>query len=251
MPATRSSRSYLARRRRPKRTFTVSTRQPTSTAPSQTQTQTSRSIADAGEDPSTEVIMALEMGRKNALGCAYYVAHDEKLSLMEDIQMASSGLVSQLRAFIQPSTVILSTRARDETVQVFDPHFNSSSADAISDPFNLPFTMDFRSPSEFDYEAAKIKLINLQIGAFTGPRVALAVPGDQNGFDDQDELGHQARMLQLSALVSTDGRLSVGCAGAVIAYIQVRAPRALLFSSACTPLQTEMSHKTYDHAVSM
>ena len=152
--------------------------------------------------------MALEM-RKDTIGCAYYVARDERLYLMEDIQLGTLDLVSQLRLFVGPSTVILANRQDDDTVQVFDPHFNSDRAESASDPSNLPFSLDFRSPMEFDYEAAKVKLINLHIGAFAGPRVAFAVPGDDGSSGDVDEIGHQARMMRLSALVSVDGRLSV------------------------------------------
>ncbi|KAL9090364.1 MAG: hypothetical protein Q9159_001991 [Coniocarpon cinnabarinum] len=174
------------------------------------------------EDSLDETIMGLEM-RKDTIGCAYYVARDETLFLMEDLQLGTLDLVSQLRLFIQPSTVLLCSREHDDTVKVFDPQFNGAEEDSGSD--RLPYSMDFRPPAEFDYEAAKIKLVNLHIGAYAGPRVVFAVPGD-DGSPVDEEMGHQARMLRLSSLVSTEGR--VGCAGAIIAYLQRRRASAYL-----------------------
>ena len=64
--------------------------------------------------------------------------------------------------------------------------------------------------AEFSYDGARTKLVNLQIGALCGPRVIFNVPEDSEDWDQTSNLGHKARMMRLSSLVSTDGRLTVG-----------------------------------------
>ena len=153
--------------------------------------------------------MALEMRDKGTIGCSYYVARDETLFFMEDLRMGTDALIEQLKLFISPTVVLLSTRALDDTVRCFDAHFNHARSDSENDPFSLPFVLEFRPPTEFSYDGAKFKLINLQIGAFGGPSVNFEVPGDEEHQSDSESYGYQARMMKLSSLVSTEGRITV------------------------------------------
>lgn len=165
---------------------------------------------DAEEDVLEEIVMALEMHDKGTIGCSYYVARDETLYFMEDIQMGTNDLIEQLKLFVSPTVVLLSTRAVDDTIKCFDPHFHPSANESRNDPFNLPFSLEFRPPAEFGYDAAKFKLINLRIGALEGPNVYFEVPGDEEYANASERCGHQAQMMKLSSLVSLEGRITVG-----------------------------------------
>ena len=163
---------------------------------------------DAIEDSLADIVMALEMRQNNTIGCSYYIARDETLFFMEDIQLGNTELINQLKLFVSPSVVLLSSRALDETVKCFDPHFSTAGNDSMSHPFDLPFALELRPPSEFSYEAARTKLVNLQIGALGGPSVKFVVPSDETAAEP-DEVGHQAKMMKLAALVSTEGQITV------------------------------------------
>jgi DNA mismatch repair protein MSH5 len=58
-------------------------------APSESQ----RDMEDGGDDTLNEVIMAVDLTPRGTVGCCYYVARDEKLYFMEDIQCAEVDVV--------------------------------------------------------------------------------------------------------------------------------------------------------------
>jgi len=60
--------------------------------------------------------MAIEMKERGSIGCAYYVARDEKLCLMEDIKMGRLDIIDTLKIHIQPTHVMVSTRC-DEALE--------------------------------------------------------------------------------------------------------------------------------------
>lgn len=64
-------------------------------------------------DAMNEVIMAVDMRERGTVGCAYYVARDEKLCLMEDIKMAGLEVVDTLKLHVEPTTVLISTKAEE------------------------------------------------------------------------------------------------------------------------------------------
>jgi DNA mismatch repair protein MSH5 len=65
-------------------------------------------------DAMNEVIMAIDMKDRGTLGCAYYIAREEKLCLMEDIKMAGLDIVDTLKLHVQPTVLIISSRAEEE-----------------------------------------------------------------------------------------------------------------------------------------
>ncbi len=101
-------------------------------------------------------------------------------------------------------------------------HYNFGSTD---NAFRLPYVLEFRPSPEFDYDAGKKKLINVQLASDAGTRVIFLTPGENEGYEDDEDgnkLGltnRQGKVLKLSSLVDMDSRLSIGCAGAVLTYI--------------------------------
>ena len=67
-------------------------------------------------DRLNEIIMAAEMKERGSVGCAYYIAREEKLYLMEDIKYAGLEIVDTLKIHIQPTVVLISTRC-EETLE--------------------------------------------------------------------------------------------------------------------------------------
>lgn len=84
--------------------------------------------------------------------------------------------------------------------------------------------IDTRPGAEFSYEGALNKLVNLQSLTTTGTE--FLVPGEAMTYDeilDPDDLGltrRQGKLLQISAWLDLECRVSIGCVGAIIAQLQ-------------------------------
>ena len=71
-------------------------------------------VAREDNDALNETIMAVEMRERGTIGCAYYVAREETLYLVEDIKMASLDIVDTLKLHAQPTVVLISTRSDEK-----------------------------------------------------------------------------------------------------------------------------------------
>ena len=60
--------------------------------------------------------MAVGMKERGSVGCAYYIAREEKLYLMEDIKYAGLEIIDMLKIHIQPTVILISTRC-EETLE--------------------------------------------------------------------------------------------------------------------------------------
>ncbi|EGP91488.1 uncharacterized protein MYCGRDRAFT_34912 [Zymoseptoria tritici IPO323] len=133
-----------------------------------------------------------------------------------------------VKLFIDPTVVLVSTKCQDEVMNRLDPEARNptASVDGRSDQTRLPYLLECRSAAEFGYEAARTKLVNLRIGQQGGPSVTYVVPGDvvtDDSGDGPEGLGsRQGQLLRLSGWINMESRLTVGCAGAVLSYIQRR-----------------------------
>ncbi|KAL8942308.1 MAG: hypothetical protein Q9211_001454 [Gyalolechia sp. 1 TL-2023] len=96
----------------------------------------------------------------------------------------------------------------------------------LADIFNTSYIVEVRPSAEFGYEAGKIKLASIRLCRDVAPRVALITPGDSEFYLEYTEsngpgrTGRQGKLLQLSGLIDLESRLTVGCAGAVLTYLQ-------------------------------
>lgn len=64
--------------------------------------------------------MAIHMRDDGTVGCAYYVAIDEKLFLQEDIAMGGIDFVETLLLRVEPTTVLISLRSPDSLVEFLE-----------------------------------------------------------------------------------------------------------------------------------
>ncbi|KAF2120478.1 muts domain V-domain-containing protein [Lophiotrema nucula] len=235
--SSRSNRS--ARRSSTRSTDTVmpSIHRPMPTTPHEQQrgSEPSGNIDDGlgiEDDALHEVIMAVDLRERGTVGCCYYVARDEKLYFMEDLKLGDPDVVDALRTYIEPTVVLVSTKIDDAVIDRLDPEARSRSSEAgDNDQFRLPFLLEVRPSSEFYYEAAKSKLVGLRIGEEDGPQVTFVVPGDvvAEGYEDAENTpGQQGQLLRLSGWIDLESRLTVGCAGALLSYLQRRRAAAYL-----------------------
>ena len=111
------------------------------------------------------------------------------------------------------------------------PEYRGSTAanvPSIEDLFRLSYILEVRPSPEFAYEAGKRKLVQIRAKADTRSQVSFITPGEEDMHEDWAEIyevgftARQGRLLRLSGWVNLESRLSVGCAGAVIAYLSRR-----------------------------
>jgi hypothetical protein len=165
------------------------------------------------DETLNEVIMAVDMTPRGTVGCCYYVARAEKLFFMEDIQLGDVDVVDALRMFIDPTVILVSTKIDDTVIDRLDPDVKSgSSASGDNNQFRLPFLLEVRPPSEFHYDTAKGKLINLHLGEEGGTRVTFNVPGElgaNNHLSEENGTGQQGQLLRLAGWVDIESRVTV------------------------------------------
>lgn len=177
-----------------------------------------------------EIIMAVNVSDRGTVGCAYYVARTEILHFMEDAQLGGADIVDALKLFIDPTVILTSTKCNEETIERLDPELRNpqASVDGRSDQTRLPYLLECRPSPEFGYDSARNKLVNLRIGQRGGPAVTYVIPGDVVTHDEDPgdgeggPTGRQSQLLRLSGWVNLESKSTVGCAGAILSYIQRR-----------------------------
>ncbi|KAF8244532.1 hypothetical protein K440DRAFT_513134, partial [Wilcoxina mikolae CBS 423.85] len=132
------------------------------------------------EEDDSEDVIMAVDQKGPKIGCAYYTAADETLSFMEDIDFPSADC--------------------------FDARGDNT----------LPYRVLIRPSGEFSYDAAKRKLIALRIGEDSGPDIQ--VPADLHDVSSDGQ--SRGKLLKLAAWINIDSKTTVGCAGAVLAYLQ-------------------------------
>jgi DNA mismatch repair protein MSH5 len=98
--------------------------------------------------------------------------------------------------------------------------------DGDSTAYGMPALCSPRPVSEFSYDSAKSRLVNLKLGHEDGPRITFVTPGDLTAGNDEGYAvgdaaveNSQGQFLRLAGWINVDSRVTVGCAGAVLAYI--------------------------------
>ncbi|KAK6373690.1 hypothetical protein LTS17_008183 [Exophiala oligosperma] len=184
-------------------------------------------LPQPNDDDSEHIIMAVNIGPKSIVGCAYYIAGEERLLCMEEIGGGDHDFVERLKIDIQPTTVILSPRA-DSLAQITTSRSQrpTSFVASADDQLPLPYETEIRPLADFNYEGALNKIIALaSSGLFCDSNGQFFVPDDPDFYEEENttEIGftqRRGRLLQLSTRLNLDDRMSIGCAGAVLGYLQ-------------------------------
>ncbi|KAF2093029.1 hypothetical protein NA57DRAFT_81710 [Rhizodiscina lignyota] len=181
--------------------------------------------------------MAVDMRGRGDVGCAYYVAREETLYFMEDVKAGGADIVDGLKTYVEPTVILVPNRVDDALIDKLDPEVGARGTTAESrasrDQFRLPYNLEVRPSTEFAYEGARNKLVGLQIDHGEGPRVTFVIPGDvlpTSGVDDdtEDFSGRQGWLLKLAGWIDVESTITVGCAGAVLSYLQRRRAASFL-----------------------
>ncbi|MCJ1385759.1 MutS protein msh5 [Xylographa soralifera] len=189
-----------------------------------------RAIYEREEDDAlNEIVMALELRSRDTVGCSYYIAREEKLYLMGDMKIGGLEIVESLKLYVKPTVVLISARIDERVHDLLDlEHMTSSSIHLEDHQFSLPYILDLRPSTEFQYEAGKRKLVEFQSSKDDYSSASFLVPGDDGAsarHGEAYEAGYtnrQGKLLRLSGQLDLESQLSVGCAGAVLSYLQRR-----------------------------
>ncbi|OAP65085.1 hypothetical protein AYL99_01057 [Fonsecaea erecta] len=186
------------------------------------------------DDFLEQVIVAVDIKGRGEIGCAYYIAGEERLLCMEEVMGGAADVVDKLKLDLQPTRVILSLRS-EATAASADARLrqNVSLVDGDGDRQPLPYQIEIRPTPEFNYEDALNKLVGLCSFA-DNPSTQFLVPGDSVVYDERlppEELGltkRRGKLMQISSWLDLDNRISIGCAGAIVSCLQRRRSAAYL-----------------------
>ncbi|KAH7031595.1 muts domain V-domain-containing protein [Microdochium trichocladiopsis] len=159
--------------------------------------------------------MAIDMQHNGDLGCAYYVAVDEVLHLLEDVAMASTDLIETLLLHSHPTTILLSARAPEILVQALER--NSEGPDAAlglwycsKHSIRNAYILRSMNSADFHYESAREKLSKLDIDQLNQQSMhyATVVDDDNHAIGEPGGESHQGHMLRLGATINAESKLA-------------------------------------------
>lgn len=92
----------------------------------------------------------------------------------------------------------------------------------------LPYQIDVRPTQEFSYSTAENKLVALDVASSHEGRLRFFVP--HHGLEGPEEISpenmgftpNEGRLLHMSSAVDMENPVTIGCAGAIITYLQKR-----------------------------
>ncbi|QQK46857.1 DNA mismatch repair protein MutS, core [Penicillium digitatum] len=191
--------------------------------PTDTKIVTDRSVRATDDDFDDCVVAAIDMKDHGTVGCSYYSTEEEKMYLLGDSRLGDMETVDALLLQIKPTVVLTSPRV-DLNSQNQDQNL---AQEDVSSAY-LPYQIDIRPTSEFSYSNAESKILALEISATHEQRIRFFVP--QNGLAgpeevDPEEMGftlQEGRLLHISSSVDMENPVTIGCAGAILTYLQRR-----------------------------
>ena len=151
-----------------------------------------------------------------------------KLHAQPTVILLSSKADENVSTHLDPTGGICGSVARDGEYRHLRKLSTADIAMISAEDFAAPYLLQVRPSQEFGFESAKVKLSNLHLSSNTAPLMAFVTPGDAESYEDYIEstepeyTGRQGKLLRLSGIVDLESRLTVGCAGAVLTYLQRR-----------------------------
>jgi DNA mismatch repair protein MSH5 len=189
-------------------------------------------IQRENSDAMNEIIMAIDMKERGTIGCAYYVAREEKICLMDDIKMAGLETIETLKLQAQPTIILISIRSDEKLEEYLSrgarsidrgdeasrllTYWPQKVLTSISDNISGSYILNARPSSDFSYVAGKNKLINLELNSTEGPGIIFTAAGEELttkvGLDQAHQArrtGRQGRLMKLGSLIDLDSKLTV------------------------------------------
>ncbi|KAK8126143.1 p-loop containing nucleoside triphosphate hydrolase [Apiospora kogelbergensis] len=175
-------------------------------------------------DALNEVILALDMKQNGNLGCAYYIASEEALFLMEDVSMATVEIVETVLLHAKPTTIMAPPRVPQEVHDKLQRGAHDEGG-SVQNGVQGAYILRTLKSVDFRYDAGVDKLLGVQsqVADFQNMRYDLADAGRlyQDDVGDQHEYSQEVRM-RLGTIINLESRLAIGCAGAVLGDLRRR-----------------------------
>ncbi|KAI0012933.1 muts domain V-domain-containing protein [Xylariaceae sp. FL0662B] len=181
-------------------------------------------LSNEEADALNEVIMAIDMKDNGNLGCAYYIALDETLYLLEDVAMSGIDLVETLLLYAKPTTILVSARASDTLASYLAR--GAQGVDGNRGDLQGAYVLRDLNSTDFRYDAGRDKLLGLDL-EMSGRQSMLYTSVVDDTIDETDDHSgqggsRQGRLIRLGTSINLDSRLTIGCAGALLSDIQRR-----------------------------
>ncbi|KAI1858378.1 uncharacterized protein JN550_012743 [Neoarthrinium moseri] len=173
-------------------------------------------------DALNEVIMALDMKENGNLGCAYYIAADEALFLLEDVAAAGVEIVETLLVHAKPTTVLTPARTSQALLSLLAKGSDSEDGDDHDRTWPAAYILRTLKSTDFRYESARDKLLDLRTQQGDHAIVLVSVADELGDEHGREQGSMQGSLLRLGTFVNLESRLTIGCAGAVLGDIQRR-----------------------------
>ncbi|KAI1373621.1 muts domain V-domain-containing protein [Hypoxylon crocopeplum] len=181
-------------------------------------------LSSEDADALREIIMAIDMKDNGDLGCAYYVAIDEALFLLEDVAMSGLDLVETLLLHVNPTTVLISARVSEALANYLAK--GAQGIDGNRGDMRSAYILRNLNSTDFRYDAGKEKLLGLKLETPGRQSLLYTSVADDVVDENADWGGHensrQGRLMRLGTSINLDSRLTIGCAGAVLGDLQRR-----------------------------
>ncbi|KAJ5553509.1 DNA mismatch repair protein MutS core [Penicillium frequentans] len=176
------------------------------------------------DDDLGHVIVAIDIKDYGTVGCAYYSAEYEKMYLLGDSRSGGMETIDTLIAQIKPTVILIPPRVDLSTIQGQSQslaHENDSSS-------YLPYQVDVRPTQDFSYHNAENRLVALEASSSHEDRLRFYVP--HSGLTGPEEVSpedlgftlHEGRLLHISSTIDMENPVTIGCAGALLTYLQKR-----------------------------
>ncbi|KAL4953439.1 muts domain V-domain-containing protein [Aspergillus filifer] len=199
------------------------------------------SIEPSADDEFDQVIAAIDMKDAGTVGCSYYSAQEKKLYLMGDIRQSNDEVIDTLVLQIKPTILLTSIRLEHFNRDAQQGGQENGKWHACARPY-LPYQLDVRPSQEFSPSDAKNKLVALDISSKHEGRFRFLVP--HNGLVDTDQLDtehldftlEEGRHLHIGSSLDLENKVTLGCAGAILTYLQRRRSSDLVSGGADTGL---------------
>ncbi|KAI2466390.1 muts domain V-domain-containing protein [Annulohypoxylon bovei var. microspora] len=181
-------------------------------------------LSNEDADALGEIIMAIDMKDNGNLGCAYYIAMDETLFLLEDVAMPGIDLVETLLLHVNPTTILISARASETLASYLTKRVQG--VDGNRGDSRSAYILRNLNSADFRYDTGKAKLLGLNLETL-GHQSVLYTSVVDEVVDEADDFGgqensKQARLMRLGTSINLDSRLTIGCAGALLGDLQRR-----------------------------
>lgn len=73
------------------------------------------------DDLLNELIMAVDAKSRGDIGCAYYIASEHRLLIMEDVQLGGPHIIEAIRMFVGPTAILAPFKLDDRFLNILDP----------------------------------------------------------------------------------------------------------------------------------